>query len=241
LRQGIPVRARRNESIAQTASRTVAVLTAVMLVAGIVGSAAGSPRGSTAAVGAPAVASSGQERIAEPPAPENASEASQQSVHGEPLWVTAARLFNFAILVGVLVYFLRAPIAQYLARRSTEVRSDLVKAAETRAAAAAQLAAIEQRMQALPAELEALRRRGAEEIVAEEARIREVAAAERARLLEQARREIDLQLRAAERDLIRRAAELTVGLASDRIRKTITDEDRIRLVEQYLAHLPKQA
>jgi len=187
------------------------------------------------------MASNGQEHGAEPLAPENASEVSQQSVHGEPLWVVLARLLNFAILVGVLVYFLRAPIARYLARRSTEVRSDLVKAAETRAAAAAQLAAIEQKMQALPAEIEALRRRGAEEIAAEEARIREVAAAERARLLEQARREIDLQLRAAERDLIRRAAELTVGLASDRIRKTMTDEDRVRLVEQYLARLPKQA
>lgn len=235
------MRACRNGPIAQTASRTIAVLIAVMLVAGIVGLAAGSPRGSAAAIGAPAMASNGQEHGAEPLAPENASEVSQQSVHGEPLWVVLARLLNFAILVGVLVYFLRAPIARYLARRSTEVRSDLVKAAETRAAAAAQLAAIEQKMQALPAEIEALRRRGAEEIAAEEARIREVAAAERARLLEQARREIDLQLRAAERDLIRRAAELTVGLASDRIRKTMTDEDRVRLVEQYLARLPKQA
>jgi F0F1-type ATP synthase membrane subunit b/b' len=58
-------------------------------------------------------------------------------------------------------------------------------------------------------------------------------------LLDQARREIDLQVRAAERDLTRRAAELTVGLASDRIKRAITDEDQQRLVDRYLALMQK--
>ena len=69
-------------------------------------------------------------------------------------------------------------------------------------------------MEALPAELEALRAQGAREIAAEEARIRAAAAAERERLLEQARREIDLQVRVAERDLVSHAADLAVGVAS---------------------------
>lgn len=171
--------------------------------------------------------------------PGNASEVSRQSVHGEPAWRVLARLVNFGILVGVLVYFLRAPIANYLARRSTEIRRDLIKAAERREGAAAELASIERRMQALPGEIEALKARGAEEIAAEEARLRQSADAERERLLEQARREIELQLRAAERDLVKRAAELTVGLASDRIKRTITEEDQKRLVDQYLAQIQK--
>src|SRR5690606_34688529 len=66
-----------------------------------------------------------------------------------------ARLLNFGILVGALVYFLRSPIANYLASRSTQIRQDLVTASEMRAAATAQLAEIEKKMQALPAELEA--------------------------------------------------------------------------------------
>ncbi len=172
-------------------------------------------------------------------APEEAQEVSRQSVHGEPAWVAIARFVNFAILVGVLVYYLRAPIAAYLARRSTEIRSDLTKAAETREAASAELAAIEQKMKALPAEIEALKARGAEEIAAEEARLRQATEQERERLLEQARREIDLHLRAAERELVKQAAELTVGLASDRIKRTITDEDQRRLVDRYLAGLQK--
>jgi F-type H+-transporting ATPase subunit b len=173
------------------------------------------------------------------PEPENASDVSRQSVPGEPAWKVIARLVNFAILAGVLVYFLREPISRYLARRSTEIRSDLVTAAETRQAAERDLDSIEQKMRALPGEVEALKTRGAAEIAAEESRIHQAADAERVRLLEQARREIELQLRAAERDLVKRAAELTVSLASDRIKRAITDEDQQRLVDEYLAQMNK--
>ena len=48
-----------------------------------------------------------------------------------------------------------------------------------------------QKMAALPGELEALRKTGADEVAAEEARIRQAAEAERARLIEQSTREID--------------------------------------------------
>ncbi len=184
------------------------------------------------------VAASGAQEASSIP-PENASEVSRQSVHGIPWVDTIARLVNFAILAGVLVYFLRAPIASYLARRSSEIRADLVKAAQTRETASAELAAIEQRMKELPGELDALKERGAAEIAAEEARIRAASEAERTRLLEQARREIEMRLRTAERDLIKRAAELTVALASDRVRRTITDEDQKRLVNRYLGEIQR--
>ena len=57
-------------------------------------------------------------------------------------------------------------------------------------------------MKQLPGELDTLAR-GQEEIAGEQARIEQAAAAERERLLEQTRREIDLQLRAVRRDLVR--------------------------------------
>ena len=128
-------------------------------------------------------------------------------------------------------------IAAYLADRSRQIRSDLVNAAEMKRAAAAQIEEIDRRMQALPGELEALRAKGAEEIVAEEARIRAAAAAERDRLLEQARRDIDLQVKIAERELVSHAADLAVGVASERIRNSMTDDDQRRLVDRYVQQL----
>jgi F-type H+-transporting ATPase subunit b len=148
-----------------------------------------------------------------------------------------ARLVNFAILAGVLVYFLKSPLAGYLAGRSDQIRADLVNAAETKRAAAAQMEEIDRRMRALPGELDVLRAQGAREIAAEEGRIRDAAAAERDRLLEQARREIAWQVKIAERDLVSHAADLAVGVATERIKNNITDDDRQRLVDRYVQQL----
>ena len=148
-----------------------------------------------------------------------------------------ARLVNFGLLAGALVYFLRSPLAGYLKDRGAQIRGDLVNAAEMKKAAAAQIDEIDRKMKALPGELEALRKQGVEEIAAEEARIQAAAAAERERLLEQARREIDLQVRVAERELVSHAADLAVGVATERIKKNITDDDQQRLVDRYVQQL----
>ena len=147
------------------------------------------------------------------------------------------RLANFAILVGTVFYFLRTPIANYLASRSSQIRQDLVTAAEMRATATAQLAEIDRKLQALPAELEALKRQGAEDVEAERVRIARAAADERTRLLEQTRREIEMRLRIARRDLTEHAARLAVDVAEARIRRAITPEDQLRLVDRYAAQL----
>jgi F-type H+-transporting ATPase subunit b len=159
--------------------------------------------------------------------------------HGEgnPIVGMIAKLFNFAVLAGTLVYFLKSPLAGYLRDRSARIRSDLSKAAVMRSQAAAQLAEIDEKMAALPRELDALRREGAEEVANEEARIREAAAAERARLLDQARREIDWQLSIAKRNLTARTADLAVAIAARRVQATITPDDQARLVDRYLSQL----
>lgn len=165
------------------------------------------------------------------------SEAFAATGEHESIVPTIARLLNFAILVGVLVYFLRAPIAEYLRTRSGQIRQDLVTAADTRRTATAQLDEIQRRLAALPAELEALKVRGAEDIAAEEARIAEASRADRERLLAQTRREIEMRLQLARRELTEHAARLAVQVARDRITRTITTEDQLRLLDRYTAQL----
>ena len=168
--------------------------------------------------------------------PEQEHKAGAEEDHGGIL-PTVARLFNFAVLVGALVYFLRAPIAGYLSSRSSQIRQDLVTASEMRSAAAAQLAEIEKKMSALPAELEQLRRQGADDVKAEQARLSQAAVQERDRLLDQTRREIDTRLRVAKRELTEHAAHLAVQVAEQRIKRTITPDDQIRLVQRYASQL----
>jgi F-type H+-transporting ATPase subunit b len=174
----------------------------------------------------------------EPPAAAAQKAAPEkEEKHEDSVLHMIARVVNFGLLAGTLVYFLRSPLAKYLADRGRQIRSDLVTAAEMKRAAAAQIEDIDRRMKALPAELEALRVQGAQEIVAEEARIRTAAAAERDRLLEQARREIEMQVKVAERELVNHAADLAVGVATERIKKNITDDDQQRLVDRYVQQL----
>ena len=163
--------------------------------------------------------------------------AGEEAPHEQTLLQTAAKLANFAILAGVLVYFLRSPLSAYLTARATEIRRDLVTASEMRATATAQLAEIERKLQTLPAELDALKAQGARDVAAEQARIAQAAAAERERLIEQTRREIDMRLRVARRELTAHAAQLAVRVAEERIRRTITTDDQLRLVDRYTAQL----
>lgn len=151
----------------------------------------------------------------------------------ESIWVSIARIFNFAVLAGGLFYFLRAPLARHLANRDQQIRGGLLSARETSDHATQQLAEIDRRLAALPAEIEALRARGVAGIAAEEKRIQADAEAERARLLEDMQRDVDIRVRVAKKMLTERAADLAVTLAAQRVKDTITDADQQRLIDRY--------
>jgi F-type H+-transporting ATPase subunit b len=168
-----------------------------------------------------------------------AAEASGQEAPAEQdSWAPViAKAVNFLLLVGLLVYFLRAPVKDYLDSRIGKVREDLVTAAQTREAAVRQLAEMDAKLAALPGEIEALKRRGAEDLVTERARIEQEAEAERRRLLEHTRREIEMRLRLARRELLELAANLAVAVATERIKASITPQDQARLVDRYAAQI----
>lgn len=153
--------------------------------------------------------------------------------HEESVWVTLARVANFALLAGGLFYFLRAPIAAHLESRGQQIRGDLAMAAQVRADATQRLADIDRRLQELPADLELVRQRGVEEVAAEELRIAQQAEVERGRLVAQARREIEQHARTARQALTEHAASLVIGVAEARLRATLTTDDQRRLAEQF--------
>ena len=153
--------------------------------------------------------------------------------HEESFWATVGRITNFALLAGGLFYFLRKPVADHLAARGTQIRGDLALAAQVKADAAERLREIEARLKNLPAELEQVRQRGAEELAAEEARILQQAEVERARLVAQTQRDIEQQVRTARHALTSHAAALAVGVAEDRLRATLTADDQRRLAEGF--------
>jgi len=170
------------------------------------------------------------------------AEAAEHAEHsiGEMIMGMGWPIANFIIFVGVLYYFFNKPLKEYLAGRHSSIRKDLVEAAELKSTATAQLQQIEQKLQALPGEINTLRTRGAEEIKAEEQRIAAAATADRERMLEQTRREIELQVRLAKKEILEHAADLSVQLATDRIRKEVTPADQDRIVDRYLQQVKEK-
>ena len=196
-----------------------------------------SRRGGRAGARARGAAGAGRAAAARRPAAQQPVEHAREA-HGSEHAVrdTIAKLLNFAVLVGVLVYFLKTPLAGYLsraARRFGRISSPRRRCGAPRP----QLEAIQQQIAALPAELAALKARGEEDVRAEQVRIAEAAQGERERLLDQTRREIEMRLRLARRELTEYAAELAVSVAQERIKRTITPEDQLRLVDRYTTQL----
>lgn len=224
------------------ADRSVVTLAVLAAALAVVGSAPAAVRAHDAAGrwqvapradAAPVAPPAGRTEAAQPGERGEVGEAE----HGGWVWPLVARLVNFGIMAGTLAYFLRKPVATYLQNRSNQIRRDLAQAEELHKQALVQMAEIAARLKALPGEIEALRMQGAAEIAAAEARLRAAAHAERERLLEHARREIDLQVRIAKQALLREAADLAVGVAAERIKKTLTPDVHLRLVDRYANQL----
>lgn len=171
-------------------------------------------------------------------AAEGVGTADDDSHSGFAAWVpTLWKLVNFAILVGVLVYFLRSPIVGYLKGRGETIRRDLVEARQLGETAEQQLTDVREKLNRLPGELEGLRVRGAEELEGERTRMKQETAREREHLLDRTRKDIDLRFRLARRELTTHTAELAMRLARTRIEQTMTPEDQARLIDRYAAEV----
>jgi len=163
--------------------------------------------------------------------------AAEGDAGGHGILPTVAKVVNFAVLVGILIYFLKGPVVRYLEDRATTVRRELVAAQTLRETAQAQLDAVQAKTAALPAELEALTARGRDELARERDRLTATTARERDKLLENTRREIDRLGRIARRDLVEHAADLAMARARTKIAAEITPDDRARLVDRYTAEV----
>ena len=153
-------------------------------------------------------------------------------------WAFLSRIANFVILAGGLVYLLRSPLGKYLGARAEQIRLDLVTAADTRRTASEELARIEARMKALPAEIEALKtawpRRGAGRAGAHQA--------SRRRRTRPTPRTGQARDRPAGRRRAPRPSSRTPPTSSSasrarRVEREITDTDRSHLVDRYVAQV----
>lgn len=148
------------------------------------------------------------------------------------------RLFdwiNFILLVVVLVYFLRKPLAHFFAGRASALERDLEEGRKALEAARAQLAEAEEKMRRLSEDIAAYKAAAAREQELERERLRRAAEDEAERVLASARAMIESATQAARQELKSAAATEAVALAEKMIRERLDDAARSRLLNRFLS------
>ncbi|MEW6720629.1 MAG: ATP synthase F0 subunit B [Thermodesulfobacteriota bacterium] len=161
--------------------------------------------------------------------------AAEGGGHGSPHvpWGEVAKqAVNFAILAGVLVYFLRKPVSSFLKERSELMRKSIDDAANARAEAARKLAAIDERMAKLSDEVAQLNAKMDSEAAAEAQALKETVSAEIARIQAQAAFTGEQEVKKARQELQQEASALCAKAAEELVKKTLSPADQERLVKE---------
>lgn len=158
---------------------------------------------------------------------------------GVPLVVWQA--VNLVVFLGLLVHFLRKPLARFFAGRRQEIEAALRRAEEDRARAEETVRVLSERLGKLEEELSQIQSRARTEAEAEHATLLSEARRDAERLVERSRAEAESRLRTARNELTVWAGDLAVKLAHEILERNVTPEDQRRLVEEGLAALASPA
>jgi len=171
-------------------------------------------------------------------ASEAAHAAAEHGAHHGPDWgYLFYHAFGLAVLLGIIGYFARTPLAAFLQDRSDEIRRRIDAAESALATARAEAAELRARVDRLATENEELVRVAAEQAEAERAASLERARQAAERIREESKRAADQEITRARRELRDEAATLATKLAGELLRQSITPDDDRRIVGEFVARI----
>jgi F-type H+-transporting ATPase subunit b len=129
------------------------------------------------------------------------------------------------------------PIKEGLRARSEAIKRELKRAEEERDQALAKLSEVESRFASLDGEVSKVKERSAGEIEAERERIRSTTEGELARMRDQAKREIESTGKTVRHELRQFAAQESVRMAEEILKKEIGPDEHARLTNRSIEEL----
>jgi F-type H+-transporting ATPase subunit b len=170
---------------------------------------------------------------AAPPAKESSGSFLVSPNVGLMIWT----LIVFTISLYVLKKLVFPRIQEALDRRQRAIEESIDAAARVRSEADEILAEYRERLKEARVQAEEILARARKAAEASEAAALEQGKAKREEMLEQTKREIQAETRRAIQDIRNEVADLTI-LATEKVtRKSLTDDDQRRLVEEALSEL----
>jgi F0F1-type ATP synthase membrane subunit b/b' len=146
---------------------------------------------------------------------------------GFELW----KFVNLALFVGLMVLVLiKADIRGAFRARGETIKAELEKARTERDAALAKLKEVEERLAGMSDQVASINQRSKTEVEQERKRIAQTTQEEVAKLTAQAQRDIENAAKVAKNELRNFAAEQSIRMAEELIRRDIRPEDDARLM-----------
>ncbi len=154
--------------------------------------------------------------------------------HGFEFTIQGFYIINFLVLVGLLVFFVRKPLARFLQRRHETFKSEMDEALALKAAAQAKLDEYSAKLAGVDQEIADIRRTIREQAERERERILAEAQVEAARIEREARLRADQEARKLRATLESRLLDRAVAVATDALRQQATPAQHQKFVDDYL-------
>ncbi|NPA24848.1 MAG: F0F1 ATP synthase subunit B [Deltaproteobacteria bacterium] len=144
------------------------------------------------------------------------------------------RVLNLVVLLWILIKFAGKPVKEYFAGRRESIQKGIEEAREAKAAAEKIYKEYQDKLAGLDDELRQIEEKAQLEAEREKTRMRQETEELVAKLQQQARQMADQEVASAKRQLREEAAQLALEVAEKLVRENVSDDDRKRMVENYL-------
>ncbi|MFH0960778.1 MAG: ATP synthase F0 subunit B [Pseudomonadota bacterium] len=149
-------------------------------------------------------------------------------------WLLTWKVVNTIVLIALLVYFVKKPLVDFFSERKDQILKDLADALEQREEALRLLADYKEKIAGMEKELERMRVELRKSAEGDSEKIMANAERMSSSMIESAKITAEQEVRKARETLKNEAVELAVQMAETMIREKISEQDRKRIVEDYL-------
>lgn len=161
----------------------------------------------------------------------------EEESHSSPVLGYLGKVFNFLVLFGALIFFLRKPIGDLLQRRAREIDSTIAEARQSREEMEELVRRAEERLVKLEEETLKIRTEAQEEGIKLKARILQAGEREASKIKDWSRQEIDYLFQAMVRELKAQAAEKATALARRNIEEKMTPDHQKLILDRSIEKL----
>ncbi len=174
--------------------------------------------------------------------PVAAAEGQAQEEHGESWVDTVAKWFNFAVLVGLLYFFLvkKMKVTDTFRSEAEEIQRSIESARQAKEEAEKKLKELDEKMMTLTHEIEKIKDQAVKDAEAERLRILEAAQAEAKRIVDLANREVESEVRLAKKQILKIVGNIAVQKGKKIVQDEITEVDQNRLIDDYIGSFGKK-